>query len=125
MIKSIGQAPFFSYKMYSNKKKQIVILIGKSNSIKMSLPRATNRRTSDAGHTDKTNSDKKKHVSRLTGTKNGTHGKTETQAHSKTRRKSSITGHTKTESKLDTKKSTSSDTHTKTPHAGNIYKNKK
>jgi hypothetical protein len=110
--------------VYSNKK-QIVILIGKSNSIKMSLPRAGNRKTSNAGHTDKTNSDKKKHASRPTETKNGTHGKKETQEHSKTHRKSSIAEHTKTESKLNTKKHISTDNHTKTTHAGNIYKNKK
>ena len=83
----------------------------------MSLPRASNRRGSDSDHTtNKVDLDKKKNVSKHSGTKNGTHGKTET------RRRASIAGHTKSESKSDTKKHTSVDLHTKSTHASKFYK---
>jgi hypothetical protein len=84
----------------------------------MSLPRARSRKASDTDRTGKTDSDKKKLDSEHTATKNGTHGKTGTSAHSKTRRKLSVPDHISLSTKLDTKKHSTTDTHTKTTHAG-------
>jgi hypothetical protein len=72
----------------------------------MSVPATAHRKTPDDDHTDKAQSDKNKHVSGHTGTKNATHEKPRTRVHTK----------------LDTKRRTSIDAHTKTTHAGNIYK---
>lgn len=85
----------------------------------MSLPRATNRKVSENVHNDKTNSDKKKHASRSNGTKNETHGKTETTSgNKKIRRQSTVAEHTKAERKTELKKHTSIDVHTKSTHTG-------
>jgi hypothetical protein len=80
---------------------------------------ATDRKTYNIAHKDKTDIDKKKHISRHTGTMNGTHGKTETHKHTTTRRKSEATAHGNVHSKSDTtKKHTSVDKHTKVAHTG-------
>jgi hypothetical protein len=91
----------------------------------MSLSHGAHHKVSDTSHTDKTNSDKKKHVSGDIGTKNGIHGKTETQGDAKTHSKSTIVEHAKAESKLDTKKHTSVGIHMKTTHTGKLYINEK
>jgi hypothetical protein len=74
----------------------------------MSVPPVTRRRTS---------SDKNKHVSGHTGTKNGAHGRKNILT------KSSSVDQTSVPSKSDTKKHSPTDTHTKSAQAGNTYKN--
>jgi hypothetical protein len=91
----------------------------------MSVPRATNRKGSDADHSDKTNLEKKKSASGPTGTKNGTPKKTEIQGQTNTHRRSSVTEHTNAQNKVDAKKHSAADTHTKTTNAGNIDVNEK
>ncbi|CAF0807698.1 unnamed protein product [Rotaria sp. Silwood1] len=83
----------------------------------MSLPPNIHRKASDAGHVNKTHSDKNKHMSGHAETKNGTHGKTEISGHKNTLRKSKSVDHTSAHSKLDGKKHTSVNTRAKTTRA--------
>ena len=89
----------------------------------MSVPPAARRKTSDAGLTDKSSSDKNKHGSGQNGVKNGTQGKIQTPGRQNTFKKATSVEHTGVRSKSDAKKHTSTDNHTKNAHAaGNIYK---
>ncbi|CAF1497260.1 unnamed protein product [Adineta steineri] len=69
---------------------------------------ATQHKTSN---TDKTHSDKNKHVSTHTGTKNTTHG------HTIVNKKSDVVEHMNVHNKTNPKRRNSIDTHTKTTHA--------